>query len=92
MPKPYRSRSRLVLDVLRAVRSEGQAPVTRLLMLANLTHPRLLEQVGPLVAKGWLAEIDMEGRRAWTLTPAGSAAITQLETMEDALMDLGLAL
>ena len=92
MPKPYRSRSRLVLDVLRAVRAEGQAPVTRLLMLANLTHPRLLEQLEPLVAKGWLAEVEVEGRRAWSLTPAGSAAIAQLERMEESLLDLGLAL
>jgi predicted transcriptional regulator len=92
MPKPYRSRSRLALDVLRAVRSEGQAPVTRLLMLANLTHPRLLEQVEPLVAKGWLAESEADGRRLWSLTPAGHAAIARLEEMEEALLDLGLAL
>lgn len=92
MAKPYRSRSRLVLDVLRAVRAEEPAPVTRLLMVANLTHPRLLEQLQPLVAKGWLTESEVEGRRAWALTPAGHAAIAQLQRTEEALLDLGLAL
>lgn len=92
MAKLYRSRVRLVLDVLRAVRSEGQAPVTRLLTLANLTHPRLLELVEPLVAKGWLQESKEAGKRTWSLTPAGQAAIAQLERMEESLMDLGLAL
>lgn len=92
MPKPYRSRSRLVLDVLRAVRTEGEAPVTRLLMLANLTHPRLLEHLQPLVARGWLAEGGAEGRRTWSLTPAGAAAIAELERLEEGLLDLGLSL
>lgn len=92
MAKPYRSRSRLVLDVMRAVRGEGQAQVTRLLMLSNLTHPRLLEHLEPLVAKGWLAESLTDGKRSWSLTPAGHAAIAQLERMEESLMDLGLAL
>jgi predicted transcriptional regulator len=92
MAKPYRSRSRLVLDVLRAVRSEGKAQVTRLLLLANLTHPRLMEHLEPLVAKGWLSEVDADGHKAWTLTPAGQAAVVELERMEEALMDFGLAL
>jgi predicted transcriptional regulator len=92
MAKPYRSRSRLVLDVLRAVRGEGKAQVTRLLMVANLTHPRLMEHLEPLVAKGWLAESSEDGRKSWSLTPAGQAALRQLESMEEALMDLGLAM
>lgn len=92
MAKPYRSRSRLVLDVLRAVQSEGQAQVTRLLQVANLTHPRLMEQLAPMVAKGWLAEAEADGRKTWSLTPAGEAALRELRKMEDALLDLGLAM
>lgn len=92
MAKPYRSRSRLVLDVLRAVKAEGEAPVTRLLQLSNLTHPRLLDQLAPLVARGWLTEKDEDGRRTWSLTPAGQAALAELQRMEDGLLDLGLAL
>lgn len=92
MAKPYRSRSRLALDVLRAVKAEGQAQVTRLLLLANLTHPRLMEHLEPMVAKGWLAESSAEGRKSWSLTPAGEVAVRELQRMEDALMDFGLAL
>jgi predicted transcriptional regulator len=66
--------------------------VTRLLLLANLTHPRLMEHIDPLLAKGWLAETSAEGRKSWRLTPAGQAAVVELERMEEALMDFGLAL
>lgn len=90
--KAYRSRSRLVLDVLRAIRSEGEAQVTRLLLLANLTHQRLGDHLGELTAKGWVAQKEEDGRRSWSLTDLGRKALVDLEKIETAMQDFGLDL
>ncbi|MHB8633378.1 MAG: winged helix-turn-helix domain-containing protein [Thermoplasmatota archaeon] len=93
MTKPYRSRSRLVLDIMRALReSPGGTQVTRLLAAANLTHPRLLEHLRELTAKGWIEEAGQEGRRAWRLTATGQGVAAELERMEVAMADFGLRL
>ncbi len=92
MVKPYRSKSRLVLDVLRAVKDEGTAQTTRLLLLANLSHPRLQEHLKDLVGKGWIVEVDSEGRKAWQVTEEGQRVIRELQRIEDAMQDFGLAL
>lgn len=93
MPKPYRSRSRLVVDLLRAVRAEGDAQTTRLLLLANLSHLRLQDHLAQCLGKGWLEErTSPDGRKAWRLTPAGAATLVELERIEDAMNDFGLPL
>ncbi|MGB0651568.1 MAG: winged helix-turn-helix domain-containing protein [Thermoplasmatota archaeon] len=96
MPKPYRSRSRIVLDILRAVRDEGDAQVTRLLLLSNLSHPRLKEHLDELTGKGWLAEADdaegTDGRRSWRLTEEGRRMLAELDRIDQAMQDLGLGL
>jgi len=96
MPKPYRSRARLAMDVLRAIRGESdggrRAQVTRLLLLANLTHPRLLEHLKALVAKGWVEESERDGHRGWRLTPLGEQGLAQLERIEEAMHDFGFPL
>ncbi len=92
MPAAYRSPSRLVLDVLRAVHREGRAQITRLQMLANLPHTRLRGHLDDLTAKGWLEELEDDGRRAWRLTPKGRDVLHELERMEEAMQDFGLAL
>ena len=41
----YRSRSRLAVDLLAAIKDEGPVGVTRLLLVANLTHGKLQEML-----------------------------------------------
>jgi hypothetical protein len=52
--KTYRSRSRLVMDLLAAIASEGPVGVTRLLVVANLTHATLQELLASFEARGWV--------------------------------------
>lgn len=94
MAKPYRSRSRLVLDLLRAIRDEGEAYTTRLLLIANLTHSRLQGHVAELQARGWIEPGDGAGgeRRAWRLTPEGRRVLEGLEKVEATMQDFGLRL
>ncbi len=94
MAKPYRSRSRLVLDLLRAIRDEGEAYTTRLLLIANLTHSRLQSHVAELQARGWIGPGDGAGgeRRAWRLTAEGRRVLEGLEKVEATMQDFGLRL
>ncbi len=77
---------------MRAVHQEGVAQVTRLQLLANLPHTRLKSHLDDLVAKGWIEELDENGRRAWRLSPAGREVLQELERVEEAMQDFGLAL
>jgi predicted transcriptional regulator len=92
MPKAYRSKSKLVLDVLRAVRDEGEAQTNRVLLRANLSYARLQGQVADLEEKGWIARTPQAGRKAWTLTPEGARILGTLEKVEDLMRDFGLPL
>lgn len=92
MAKPYRSRTRVLLDLLRAVQAEEPAQVTRLLFVANLSHPRLKEYLDELEDKGWIAETGAgaEGRKAWTMTSAGHGVLAEMRRVEAVMEDYGL--
>lgn len=92
MAKPYRSRSRLVLDLLRAIRDEGEAYTTRLLLIANLTHARLQTHVAELQARGWIEPAAAEDRKGWKLTSEGRRVLAGLEKVEATMQDFGLKL
>lgn len=87
----YRTHNRLMLDLLRAVRDEGEAYTTRVLMLANLTHAKLQDLVEDLARRGWLEEVQGV-RKAWKLTPAGTEALVALERVDALMQDFGLGL
>lgn len=92
MAKPYRSRSRLMLDLLRAIRDEGEAYTTRLLLIANLTHARLQAHVSELQARGWIEEAAGPDRKGWRLTAEGRRVLAGLEKVESTMQDFGLRL
>jgi predicted transcriptional regulator len=90
MAKEYRSRSRILLDVLRGVRDEGEAGVTRLLLLANLSHPRLTEYLKELEDKGWVVRVEEGKRSLWKVTDEGVRVIGELSRVERMMQDFGL--
>ncbi len=90
--KPYRSHARLTRDLLAAVDAEGEAAVTRLLFLANLSHPRLMEYLAEAQGQGWVAEGGGGNRKTWSLTDDGRRVLRELSQMEEALRDFGLQL
>jgi len=92
MREPYRSRSRLVMDLLTAMRDEGSAGVTRLLLVTNMTHGRLQELLAAFEARGW-AKADREGERVqWTLTETGARVLEDLRRVDAVMQDHGLGL
>jgi predicted transcriptional regulator len=92
MPKEYRSRTRILLDILRAVRDEKVAAVTRLLFLANLSHDRLTGYLKELQEKGWVREDSNENRRVFELTEEGRAVLLEIERVARFMDDFGLGL
>ncbi len=86
MAKEYRSRSRILLDILHAL--EQPHGVGQILQKANLSHPRLKEHLQDLIGRGWA----QEGADGWTLTQEGRAMRAELQRVADEMADFGLNL
>jgi predicted transcriptional regulator len=92
MKGPYRSRSRIVLDLLAAIQEEGPVGVTRLLRVANLTHAKLQELLASFEENGWVAaERDAE-RALWRITDQGRRVLADLRRIDAVMQDYGLGL
>lgn len=91
MPKEYRSRNRIMLDLMRAIRDEPGSGKTRLLAAANLSTDRLQGYLADLSSRGLIAEED-EDRSGFRLTPAGRSFIVELDRVDRFMGDFGLSL
>lgn len=92
MAKEYRTRTRLLYDVLGAIDREGEAHTNRILLLANLSYARLQGLLDELQAKAWIAPVPATERKAWTLTPEGRKVRASLASVVDLMDDFGLRL
>jgi predicted transcriptional regulator len=92
MPKPYRSKGRVVMDILGAIQREGPVGVTRLLTVANLTHGRIQEHLGLLEQNGLVAQADGGERSGWVITEKGNQALQELLRVDRAMRDFGIDL
>ena len=92
MAKEYRSRNRILLDLLRAVKSEPGIGTTRLLFFANLSHERLQEYLADALAKGWVLERPTGDRRTYELTPDGQRFLGELDRIDRFMQDFGMGL
>lgn len=90
--KAYRSRSRLVMDLLAAIQAEGPVGVTRLLTVANLTHGKLQELLRSFEERGWVV-VERDGdRAAWKITEYGGRTLADLRRVDAVMQDHGLGL
>lgn len=90
--KAYRSRSRLVLDLLAAIKAEGPVGVTRLLTVANLTHGKLQELLSAFEQDGWIHFERSQDRPQWTLSEKGERVLGDLRRVDAVMQDHGLGL
>ena len=90
MKGPYRSRSRLVMDLLAAIKREGPVGVTRLLVVANLTHNKLVELLSAFEKDGWVTPDRTNERTQWTLTERGERVLSDLRRVDAVMQDHGL--
>lgn len=80
------------MDILKSVKDEGDATITRLLFLANLSHPRLKEYLDELQRKGWIAQGENDGKAVWRITGEGQKVLGELDRIERSMADFGLDL
>jgi predicted transcriptional regulator len=78
------------MDILRAVKEDGQAKPTRILQRANLSHERLTRYLGELVGKSLVKENESNGNRFYSLTEEGSKFLEELEKAESFASGFGL--
>lgn len=91
MAKAYRSRGRVVQELLACIQRDGPVGITRLTSAVNLTHGRIQEHLSAFEQNG-LVETQAGGDRAWTITPRGSHALEELRRIDRAMQDFGLNL
>jgi predicted transcriptional regulator len=92
MKGAYRSSSRLVMDLLAALKDEGPANVTRLLLVANLTHGKLQELLNSFEENGWAIAVRASERSQWVLTEKGLRVLADLRRVDAVMQDHGLGL
>ncbi|MDH4212424.1 MAG: winged helix-turn-helix domain-containing protein [Candidatus Thorarchaeota archaeon] len=83
--RPYRSKMRILADMMRAIQSEGEegAGPTKILYSANLSHDRLTQYLDELVEKELIKEMDPESNnRSYLLTEKGREFLREFVRME----------
>ena len=87
-----RSVLRISLDILNAVREEGDAKPTHILYKANLSHERLVRYLDDLTGQG-LIEVKREGdNRTYSITPRGVSFLIEMRKAETFVQGFGLAI
>ncbi|MHA1245841.1 MAG: winged helix-turn-helix domain-containing protein [Candidatus Thorarchaeota archaeon] len=83
--KPYRSKMRILADMMRAILEEGEggAGPTRILYGANLSHDRLKQYLDELIEKGLVRENNEGGSsRTYVLTDRGREFLREFAKIE----------
>lgn len=83
--RAYRSKMRILADMMRAIQSEGEegAGPTKILYTANLSHDRLKQYIDELVVKELIIEEDPDGNnRTYFLTEKGREFLQEFIRIE----------
>ncbi len=83
--RAYRSKMRILADMMRAIQSEGEegAGPTKILYAANLSHDRLTQYLDELVEKELVIETgNGDSNRVYHLTEKGREFLREFVKME----------
>lgn len=83
--RTYRSKMRILADMMRAIQSEGEegAGPTKILYAANLSHDRLTQYLDELIEKDLIKEVNPESdSRIYLLTEKGREFLKEFIRME----------
>ena len=83
--RAYRSKMRILADMMRTIQSEGEegAGPTKILYTANLSHDRLKQYIDELVEKELIIEEDPESNnRVYFLTEKGREFLREFIRIE----------
>ncbi len=90
MHRKVRSRLSIIRDVLKCVKDEGKAPITRIMYGSRMPYDRLESLLNELVGKSILKRIENNGRKYYIVTERGSKLLNEIEKFKDVLEELGL--
>lgn len=79
----YRSKGRIMVDILRAIRQDGEAKITHILYRANLSYDRLIKYLDQLQESGFIEKIDIGDRIFFKITPKGDRFISEFRKIEE---------
>ncbi|MFW9849025.1 MAG: winged helix-turn-helix domain-containing protein [Candidatus Thorarchaeota archaeon] len=83
--RAYRSKVRILADMMRAIQSEGEdgAGPTKILYAANLSHDRLTQYLDELIEKELIQTIEEdENNRLYLLTEKGREFLNEYKKIE----------
>ena len=80
------------MDLLAAIKQEAPVGVTRLLLVANLTHGRLQELLSAFERDGWVRVERSADRTLWSLSETGERVLAELRRVDAVMQDYGLGL
>ena len=83
--RAYRSKMRILADMMRAIQSEGEEGVgpTKILYAANLSHDRLTQYLNELIEKELIREVNPESdNRIYLLTEKGREFLREFIMIE----------
>ena len=83
--RAYRSKMRILADMMRAIQSEGEEGLgpTKILYAANLSHDRLTQYLEELVEKELIREANPESEnRVYLLTEKGREFLKEFVRIE----------
>jgi len=79
----YRSKGRIMADILRAIRRDGEAKITHILYKANLSYDRLVRYLDQLHESGLIEKIEEEERTFFKITPKGERFLSEFRRIEE---------
>ena len=89
--KKYRSRLRIISDILSVLVEEGgSAGPTRILYGANLSHDRLVRYLEEMEQKGLVRRFSDDDRTRYEITDKGRRLLREVRKIEEFLRAFGL--
>ncbi len=88
----YRSKPRILADILSAIAGEGDARPTHIMYRANLSYDRLLKYLGQMEAGGFVEKKDDGDKSTYSITDKGRYFLKEFRKVEEFTTAFGLKL
>ncbi len=88
--KKYRSKGRIMADILSAIKEDEDAKITHILYKANLSYDRLSRYLEELEESELIQTIDSGDRSLYRITERGQKFLVEFRRMEEFAEAFGL--
>lgn len=92
MRKKYRSHVGVLLDILKAIDSEGQSTISSIIQRANIPYERLKPYIERLIKEEYIREIRKSDKTYYEITDKGYRLMNELSYIKRIFDELGFML